>query len=190
MRQQASGSPTSPSGIAARYLQTRIHFPTSAQDGPLHGERPALRRACSQTYQRAPPLDPPLHRRKAPSHTSRGIPAARKQARAREKTPASSLPSFPPPSFSRPMSMHHLSGQPPANDGDRRPDLRKVFSGMGRAREGKGQFLQKTPLPLSSSPCSTAFPQQKSGAVACTRFYRKNKGTLIDYFLSPLCLRL
>lgn len=27
---------------------------------------------------------------------------------------------------------------------------RKVFSGMGRAREGKGQFLQKTPLPLSS----------------------------------------
>ena len=26
---------------------------------------------------------------------------------------------------------------------------RKVFSGMGRAREGKGQFLQKTPLPLS-----------------------------------------
>ena len=36
------------------------------------------------------------------------------------------------------------------NDGDRRPPLTKVFSGLGRAREGKGQFLQKTPLPLSS----------------------------------------
>lgn len=85
MRQQPPGSPTSPSGIAARYPQTRLHFPTFAQDGPLHGERPALRRACSQTYQRAPPLNPPLHRRKAPSHTSRGIPVARKQARARER---------------------------------------------------------------------------------------------------------
>lgn len=53
-RQQPSGSPTSPSGIAARYPQTRLHFPTSAQDVPLHEERPALRRACSH-YQGAPP---------------------------------------------------------------------------------------------------------------------------------------
>lgn len=83
-RQQASGSPTSPSGIAARYPQTRLHFPTSAQDGALHEERPALRRACSH-YQRAPPTDPPLYCRKAPSHTSRGIPVARKQARARKR---------------------------------------------------------------------------------------------------------
>ena len=34
-------------------------------------------------------------------------------------------------------------------DNDGQP-LTKVFSGLGRAREGKGQFLQKTPLPLSS----------------------------------------
>lgn len=42
-----------------------------------------------------------LHRRKAPSHTSRGIPAARKQARERKrdrKVRPSSLSSLPPPS--------------------------------------------------------------------------------------------
>ncbi|WP_337809866.1 hypothetical protein, partial [Desulfovibrio sp.] len=57
----------------------------------------------------------------------------------------SSLPSIPPPLRSYVMPYFK---QPPDSDGDFRPDLKKVFSGMGRAREGKGQFLQKTPLPL------------------------------------------
>lgn len=42
--------------------------------------------ACLQPFSRGSPTDPPLHRRKAPSHTSRGIPAARKQARARKNS--------------------------------------------------------------------------------------------------------
>ena len=37
-------------------------------------------------------------------------------------------PAFPLPPFPGPMTRHVLSSQPPANDGDRRPDLRKVFS--------------------------------------------------------------
>lgn len=64
-----------------------------------------------------------------------------------------SLPSIPPPPL-QPYVMPYFK-QPPDSDGDFRPDLKKVFSGMGRAREGKGQFLQKTSLPLSS-PYSTA----------------------------------
>ena len=35
-----------------------------------------------------------------------------------------------------------------------------------------------------------SFHNKKSGAVTCTRFYRKNKGTWMCYFFSPLCLRL
>lgn len=68
--------PVSPNTPSLPDIRTRR---TSAE------ERPALRRACSH-YQGAPPTDPPLHRRKAPSHTSRGIPAARKQARARKNS--------------------------------------------------------------------------------------------------------
>ena len=67
--------PVSPNTPSLPDIRTRR---TSAE------ERPALRRACSH-YQGAPPTDPPLHRRKAPSHTSRGIPAAREQARARKR---------------------------------------------------------------------------------------------------------
>ena len=111
----------------------------------------------------------------------------RPESKREKKTPSLFTPQHPPPL--RPYIMPYFK-QPPDSDGDFRPDLKKVFSGMGRAREGKGQFLQKTPLPLSSFPRSTAPPQQKSGAVTCTRFYRKNKGTWICYFFSPLCLRL
>ncbi len=163
---------------------------------PVSPKRPSSARIASRPWRAMPPA---LSKRmpdgsasssqKGPSRLSRAIPAPRKQARERKKTlRPSSLPSLPPPSS---PAVWHASFQTAAdNDGDFRPDLKKVFSGMGRAREGKGQFLQKTPLPLSSFPCSTVPPQQKSGAVTCTRFYRKNKGTIVGYFFSPLCLRL
>ena len=176
MRQQPPGSPTSPSYIAARNPQTRLHFPTFAQDGPLHGERPALRRACSQTYQRAPPLDPPLHRRKAPSHTSRGIPAARKQARAREKTPASSLPSFPPPSFSRP----HDQTCPflPAASQRRGPAARpeESFFGDGESTRGEGAvFTKNAPSPLVIPLLHGLSPTKKAGQWPAPAFTGKTK---------------
>ena len=71
----------------------------------------------------------------------------RPESKREKKTPSLFTPSIPPPL--RPYGMPYFK-QPPDSDGDFRPDLKKVFSGMGRAREGKGQFLQKTPLPLSS----------------------------------------
>ena len=56
----------------------------------IHTRRSSARRAsrpaaCLQPLSKGSPTDPPLHRRKAPSHTSRGIPAAREQARARKR---------------------------------------------------------------------------------------------------------
>ena len=178
----------------------RVPAPPTLPSLPVSPKRPSSARIASRpaachaaslikAYARR---DPPLHRRKVPSRLSRAIPAPRKQARERKrererKHSAPFTPQHPPPLRSYVMPYFK---QPPDSDGDFRPDLKKVFSGMGRAREGKGQFLQKTPLPLSSFPRSTAPPQQKSGAVTCTRFYRKNKGTWMCYFFSPLCLRL
>lgn len=54
----------------------------------------------------------------------------------------------PPPSIlSRTRTTASSSRTTTGTDGRTRT---KVFSGLGRAREGKGQFLQKTSLPLSS----------------------------------------
>lgn len=185
-------APVLPPGVV------RVPAPPKLPSLPVSPKRPSSARIASRpaachaaslikAYARR---DPPLHRRKAPSHTFRAIPAAgskHEREREKENTPPLFTPQHPPPL--RPYGMPYFK-QPPDSDGDFRPDLKKVFSGMGRAREGKGQFLQKTPLPLSSFPRSTAPPQQKSGAVTCTRFYRKNKGTWMCYFFSPLCLRL
>ena len=93
-----------------------------------------------------------------PSYSSAPEASTREQEREKENTPPLFTPRHPPPL--RPYGMPYFK-QPPDSDGDFRPDLKKVFSGMGRAREGKGQFLQKTPLPLSLFPRSTAPPQQK-----------------------------
>ena len=178
-RRPLPGTPTLPS------LPVSPKRPSSARIA----SRPAACHASSliKAYARR---DPPLHRRKAlPVFPELFQRPGSKHEREREKenTPPPFTPQHPPPLRSYVMPYFK---QPPDSDGDFRPDLKKVFSGMGRAREGKGQFLQKTPLPLSSFPRSTAPPQQKSGAVTCTRFYRKNKGTIVCYFFSPLCLRL
>ena len=160
----------------------RVPAPPKLPSLPISPKRPSSARIASRpaachaaslikAYARR---DPPLHRRKVPSRLSRAIPAPRKQARERKKTlRPSSLPSIPPPL--RPYGMPYFK-QPPDSDGDFRPDLKKVFSGMGRAREGKGQFLQKTPLPLSSFPRSTAPPQQKkAGQSPAPAFTGKTK---------------
>ena len=137
--------------------------------------RPAARHAASliKAYARR---NPPLHRRKAPSHTFRAIPAAgSKHGREREKenTPPPFTLQHPPPLRSYVMPYFK---QPPDSDGDFRLDLKKVFSGMGRAREGKGQVLKKKPLPLSSFPRSTAPPQQKkAGQSPAPAFTGKTK---------------
>lgn len=162
-RQQPPGSPTSPSGIVARNPQTRPSLPgiCKRQSSARIASRPA---ACPQpTYQRALPTVSSSQEGPFP-HFQRYASCLEASARKekRQKSPAlftlQPSPSFLPGR----MTMSHFK-PPPASDGDRRPVLGEVFSGMGRAREGKGQFLQKTPLPpqkniLPYSPKGTAMP--------------------------------
>ena len=123
-----------------------------------------------------------------PSYSSAPEASTREQERERERKHSAHLHS--PASPSSPVVCHALFQTAARQRRGLSPRPEESFFGDGRAREGKGQFLQKTPLPLSLFPRSTAPPQQKSGAVTCTRFYRKNKGTWMCYFFSPLCLRL
>ena len=176
-----------PASSASRHLQHALHFPSALKD-----RLPPCGVPCRQPYQSVCPTESASSSQEGPfpsfqSYSSAPEASTREKEKKKTLRPPS-LPSIPPPPL-QPYVMPYFK-QPPDSDGDFRPDLKKVFSGMGRAREGKGQFLQKKPLPLSSFPRSTAPPQQKSGAVTCTRFYRKNKGTWMCYFFSPLCLRL
>ena len=186
-------APVLPPGVV------RFPAPPTRPSLPVSPKRPSSARIASRPWRAMPPalskrmpdgirlfiagrslpVFPELFQRPGSKH---------EREREKENTPPPFTPQHPLPPL-RSYVMPYFK-QPPDSDGDFRPDLKKVFSGMGRAREGKGQFLQKKPLPLSSFPRSTAPPQQKSGAVTCTRFYRKNKGTWMCYFFSPLCLRL
>lgn len=63
------------------------------------------------------------------------------------KTPAPSLPSFPPLPWS--YGMPHFT-QPPDNDGDFHPDLKKRFFGDGESTRGEGAvFTKNAPSPLA-----------------------------------------
>lgn len=70
------------------------------------------------------------------------------------------------------------------------PTGAKFFRGWRGYGGGRGSFYKKRPFPSRHSPAPQPLPNKKSGAVTCTRFYRKNKGTIVCYFFSPLCLRL
>lgn len=146
--------------------------------------RPAACHAASliKAYARR---DPPLHRRKAPSHTFRAIPAAGSN---REKK--NSVPLHSPASPSSPVVCHALFQTSARQRRGLSPRPEESFFGDGESTRGEGAvFTKNAPSPLVIPPLHSLH-NKKSGAVTCTRFYRKNKGTLICYFFSPLCLRL
>ena len=157
---------TLPGSSCASSRVVRVPAPPKLPSLPISPKRPSSARIASRPWRAMPPA---LSKRMPdgirlfiagrpfpyfPSYSS-----GRKQAREKNSVPLHSQ--HPPPLRSYDMPYFK---QPPDSDGDFRPDLKKVFSGMGRAREGKGQFLQKTPLPLSSFPRSTASPQSEPPA--------------------------
>ena len=175
MRQQAPGSPTSPSGIAARYPQTRLHFPISTQDVPPHGERPALRRACSH-LSKSSPDGPFIVGRPRPVLPEVFQRPGSKREREKEKTPASSLPSFPPPSFSRP----HDQTCPflPAASQRRGPVARpeESFFGDGESTRGEGAVFTKNAPSLLVIPLLHGLsPTKKAGQWPAPAFTGKTK---------------
>ena len=114
-------------------------------------------------------------------------PEASERGKETEKFRPSSLSSLPPPSS---PAVWHVPFQTAASQ-RRGPAARpeESFFGDGESTS-PGSFYKKRPFPSRHPSAPRPFPNKKSGAVACTRFHRKNKGTRIGYFLSPLCLRL
>ena len=175
-RQQPPGSPTSPSGIAARYPQTRLHFPISAQDGPLPKSVPPCgvpaaiikelpRRIRLFIAGRPRPILPEVFQR-----------PGSKREREKEKTPASSLPSFFPPSFSRP----HDQTCPflPAASQRRGPAARpeeSFFGDEGMTRGEGAVFTKNAPSPLVIPLLHGLSPTKKAGQWPAPAFTGKTK---------------
>ena len=175
MRQQPPGSPTSPSGIAARYPQTRLHFPTSAQDGPLPKSVPPCgvpaaiikelpRRIRLFIAGRPRPILPEVFQR-----------PGSKREREKEKTPASSLPSFP-PSFSR--SHDQTCPFLPAASQRRGPAASPggSFFGDGESTRGEGAvFTKNAPSPHVIPLLHGHSPTKKAGQSPAPAFTGKTK---------------
>ena len=109
-----------------------------------------------------------------PSYSSAPEASTREQEREREKenTPPPFTPQHPPPLRSYVMPYFK---QPPDSDGDFRPDLKKVFSGMGEHERGRGSFYKKRPFPSRHSPAPQPLHNKKAGQSSAPAFTGKTK---------------
>ena len=164
-----AGSPTSPSGIAARYPQTRLHFPTSAQDVPLHEERPthyqgAPRRIRLFIAGRPRPILPEVFQR----------PGSKRERKRDRKIPAlftlQPSPSFLPGRMACPISNRR---QPTTGTGAR-PEER--FFRDGESTRGEGAvFTKNAPSPLVIPLLQGLSPTKKAGQSPAPAFTGKTK---------------
>ena len=173
MRQQPPGNPTSPFGIAARVSPNTPSLPDirKRRSSARRASRPA---ACLQPLSRSSPDGPFIVGRPRPI-----LPEVFQQPgskREREKTPASSLPSFPPPSFSRP----HDQTCPflPAASQRRGPadSPGGSFFGDGESTRGEGAvFTKNAPSPLVIPLLHGLSPTKKAGQSPAPAFTGKTK---------------
>ena len=146
---------------------------------------------CSLPGQSTFPTDSPFHRRKPlPTLPKVFQRPGSKRCREKKKAPKRILSSRLCPSLVSGCSAMLHADQPPDSGGDFRPDLKKSFFRDGESTRGEGAGFTKNASSPLVPPAPQHLPNKKSGAVTCTRFYRKNKRTMMYYFLSPLCLRL
>ena len=121
-RQQASGSPTSPSGIACPVSPNTPSLPDIRTRRTSAEERPALRRTCSHLSKSSPAGSASSSQEGPVPYFQRYSSGPGASANEKKKKLRHLLsPAFPLPPFPGPMTRHILSSQPPANDGDRRP---------------------------------------------------------------------
>ena len=182
-----TASELSPGVVHFLAPQHSLHFPSALNTALCPKvSRPAA--LCSQAYQRAYRQIRLFMAERPLPILSKAIPAARKQARERKKNSGPFTPQLSPSS----LVVWHASFHTAARQRRRLPPRpeKTFFRGWGEHERGRGSFYKKRPFPSRHPPAPRPFPNKKSGAVACTRFHRKNKGTLMCYFLSPLCLRL
>ncbi|EEB32121.1 hypothetical protein DESPIG_03041 [Desulfovibrio piger ATCC 29098] len=158
--------PVSPNTPSLPDIRTRR---TSAE------ERPALRRTCSH-LSKSSPDGPFIAGRPRPILPEVFQRPGSKREREKEKTPASSLPSFFPPSFSRP----HDQTCPflPAASQRRGPAARpeESFFGDGESTRGEGAvFTKNAPSPLVIPLLHGLSPTKKAGQWPAPAFTGKTK---------------
>ena len=150
----------------------RHRCPASAKDGPLHGERPPcgvpaarlIKEISRRIVVRPRPILPEVFQRPGSKHE-----------REKEKTPASSLPSFP-PSFSR--SHDQTCPFLPAASQRRGPAARpeESFFGDGESTRGEGAvFTKNAPSPLVIPLLHGLSPTKKAGQWPAPAFTGKTK---------------
>ena len=180
-------APVLPPGVV------RVPAPPTRPSLPVSPKRPSSARIASRpaachaaslikAYDRR---DPPLHRRNAPSHTFRAIPAA--GSKREKKLRPSSLPASP----SSPAVWHALFQTAARQRRGLSPRPEESFFGDGESTRGEGAvFTKNAPSPLVIPPLHSPSTTKKAGQSPAPAFTGKNKGTIVCYFFSPLCLRL
>ena len=181
-------APVLPPGVV------RFPAPPTLPSLPVSPKRPSSARIASRPWRAMPPA---LSKRMPDGIrlfiAGRPFPyfpgVLRPESKREKKTPSLFTPSIPPPSS---LAVWHALFQTAARQ--RRglsPRPEESFFGDGESTRGEGAvFTKNAPSPLVIPPLHSPSTTKKSGAVTCTRFYRKNKGTWMCYFFSPLCLRL
>ena len=162
----------------------RVPAPPTLPSLPVSPKRPSSARIASRpaachaaslikAYDRR---NPPLHRRKAlPVFPELFQRPGSKHGREREKenTPPLFTPQHPP---SSPVVCHALFQTAARQRRGLSPRPEESFFGDGESTRGEGAvFTKNAPSPLVIPPLHSPSTTKKSGAVTCTRFYRKTK---------------
>ena len=161
----------------------RVPAPPTLPSLPASPKRPSSARIASRPWRAMPPalskrmpdgirlfiagrslpVFPELFQRPGSKH---------EREREKENTPPPFTPQHPPPLRSYVMPYFK---QPPDSDGDFRPDLKKVFSGMGEHERGRGSFYKKRPFPSRHSPAPQPLHNKKAGQSPAPAFTGKTK---------------
>ena len=162
----------------------RVPAPPTLPSLPISPKRPSSARLASRpaachaaslikAYDRR---DPPLHRRNAPSHTFRAIPAAgskREREREKENTPPLFTPRHPP---SSPAVWHALFQTAARQRRGLSPRPEESFFGDGESTRGEGAvFTKNAPSPLVIPPLHSLSTTKKAGQSPAPAFTGKTK---------------
>ena len=171
-------APVLPPGVV------RVPAPPTRPSLPVSPKRPSSARLASRpaachaaslikAYDRR---DPPLHRRNAPSHTFRAIPAAgskREREREKENTPPLFTPQHPP---SSPAVWHALFQTAARQRRGLSPRPEESFFGDGESTRGEGAvFTKNAPSPLVIPPLHSLSTTKKAGQSPAPAFTGKTK---------------
>ena len=172
----------------------RFPAPPTLPSLPASPKRPLSARIASRPWRAMPPA---LSKRmpdgirlfiaEKPLPVFQSYSSGRKQSREKNSVPLHS-PASPP---SSPAVCHALfqTAARQRRGLSLRPE--ESFFGDGESTRGEGAvFTKNAPSPLVIPPLHSPSTTKKAGQSPAPAFTGKNKGTIVCYFFSPLCLRL